>query len=396
MIFLLICTTVALAGPSASGSLRATTIEGKVVRGDWSGVDAGGGILLGKDAGGPLRADELMLVQWDREPLTTRPEGERFPVLVMLADGSRLWSRIIGNRQHSLALETDLLPRLEVPMSDLVALRFATVEDSAAEVALAGALKERQASEDALIIIRENRPTTLRGVVVSLTEQGGLFRWRGREVPIQPEATYALVFATGVQQARPATTFCVLRDGSAWAGRLAGGSIEAVRLTVAGDVTISIPVASIVHMRFESSRVLFLDGLQPTAYAFESLGASRWPYRLNRSVANRPIRMGDLTFDRGIGVHSRSTLEYEVPPGYQRLAATIGIDDGARPLGNVIFRVLADDKQVFDSGPVAGHDEPRAILVPIAGAKKVQLVVDFGEDLDIGDQANWANVRFIK
>ena len=62
----------------------------------------------------------------------------------------------------------------------------------------------------------------------------------------------------------------------------------------------------------------------------------------------------------------------------------------------MIFRVIADDEEVFTCGPVTGRDEPRPILVAIGGAKTFKLVVDFGEDLDVGDQANWGNLRLLK
>ena len=57
-----------------------------------------------------------------------------------------------------------------------------------------------------------------------------------------------------------------------------------------------------------------------------------------------------------------------------------------------VFGFELDDR----SANVTGQDAPRPILVPIGGAKRVQLAVDFGEDLDVGDQADWGNVRVVK
>jgi len=108
------------------------------------------------------------------------------------------------------------------------------------------------------------------------------------------------------------------------------------------------------------------------------------------------MRIGDQSFDQGIGVHSRSVLTYDVPQGFRQLAATIGIDEAVGSQGNVIFRVLADGKEVFNSGPVTGRDVPRPLLASIGGARQIQLIVEFGDDLDIGDQADWAEVRLIR
>lgn len=102
------------------------------------------------------------------------------------------------------------------------------------------------------------------------------------------------------------------------------------------------------------------------------------------------------SFQRGIGMHSQARLTYELTESFSKFVAAIGIDDAAGDLGNAVFRVLADGKEVFNSGQVTGKDQPRPIIVPLAGAKKLTLCVDYGENLDIGDQANWADARLIK
>jgi hypothetical protein len=188
----------------------------------------------------------------------------------------------------------------------------------------------------------------------------------------------------------------VLKDGSSWAGKLAGGDTEGVVIELADGLKARLPVEQVVEIRFRSDRVLFLSDLDAVDYQFEPFSTTRWPYRRNRSAANRPMQIGDQKFERGIGMHSQAALTYELPGPFSKLAAVIGIDRAVAPLGHVVFRVTADGKEVFNSGAVTGRDAPLAIDVPINGAKRVQLLVDFGEELDVGDQADWGNVRLIK
>jgi hypothetical protein len=108
------------------------------------------------------------------------------------------------------------------------------------------------------------------------------------------------------------------------------------------------------------------------------------------------MRIGGEVFDRGIGMHSAASLTYTLKEPFRQFAAAVGIDDAVGSRGNVVFRVLADGREVFSSGPVTGRDEPKPVLVELAGVKTLQLLVDLGDDLDIGDQANWANARLIR
>lgn len=386
-----------------AGHVRALTIEGKTVQGIWMGVDQEGRIVLndnGKQATFPIT--DLMLLRWT-DGLSTRPASQPAPtsqpgnVMIYLADGSLLPARITGGSARQIEVQAGSAHDLKLPFQALAAVKFAMAADPAGEEALKKALDERDPAQDLLLAVRQGRVTALRGVVESFGSDGGTFKWRERAVPFRPDGTYAIVFGAGHQQKQSAAgAVCVLRDGSAWAGRIVSGDRDQLRVALSGGMEVPLLVSRISEIRFHSDRVLFLSDLKPAEYLFEPFAVTPWPYRMDRSVANRPLCIGEEVFDRGIGMHSQARLSFDVPPGFSKLAATIGIDDAARPRGNVVFRVVADGKEVFASGAVTGRDPPRSVLVGIGGAKRVQLAVDFGAGLDVGDQADWGNVRLIK
>lgn len=391
--------TTWLAGASALAApvaVRGVTIEGVAVEGTWSGVTPSGAVTLIQDGQKKEFApEELMLLRW-AEPPSSRPATASQPATVYLADGSILQGAIAGSDAGAIVFRTRLAPDLKLPLAQLAAVRLMPAAHPAAEEAFERALANRDPAQDLLLVLREDRLTTLKGVTESLTAQGGSFKWRERSVPLRPDTAYGIVFAVGVQKPAAPQALVVLKDGCMWGGRLAGGDAGEVKLERAGGLQVDLPVAELAEIRFRSDRVLFLSQLEPAEYVFEPFGTTRWPYRVNRSVANRPMRIGDQHFERGIGMHSQSTLTYDLPDAFSRLAAVIGIDAAVAPLGNVVFRVTADGKEVFHSGPVTGRDAPRPITVPIEGARRIQLIVEFGEELDIGDQADWGNVRVIK
>lgn len=386
---------LAAASPSAL-PVRAVTIDGQTIEGQWAGPGNEGEIRI--EAGGAaarvLSLDELLSLKWPAA--TTIPASEPLPLLIHLKDGSRTPARILSGGQRQIAIETRWSKSLTVPLSLLRAIRFVERQNPAAQEAFEQALADPKATEDRLIVVKNERPTTLKGLMESLSPDGGSFRWRERSIPVKAPEVYGVVLAAETSEVASAPAACTMRDGSIWAGRITGVSTESIRLQPASEGMFDLPIDQIGEIRFRSERVRFLDELTPAKYEFEPFGATRWPYRVNRSAANRPMRIGGQSFDRGIGVHSRSVLTYDVPQGFRRLAATIGIDEAVGDQGNVIFRVLADGREVFNSSPVTGRDAPRPLLATIEGARRIQLVVEYGEDLDIGDQADWAEARLIK
>ena len=397
------------AEPSA---VRAETIEGQSVAGTWAGLTDDGALALSQNGKSiVLRPSDLLSVSWpptatmtasapDGTPSTsTAPASApaEWPAEIHLKDGSRFPARITAGDGQQVLLDTPLLDQWNVPLSLLAAIRFTTGSQSGARSAFDQALTDRTAVEDTLLVAGQGNIQKLGGAVQSLGPQGGAFLWRQRTVPIQPGRTIGIVFAAGAaSNSNPPKAACHLRDGSIWCGSLTGGDATAVRLLLGAGRQVSVPVALLQEIRFASDRVVFLSDLTPADYKFEPWGVTRWLWRRDRSAANRPLRIAGQPYERGIGMHSKATLTYVLDGQFTHLAAVIGIDDDARPRGNAVFRVTADGKEVFTSGPVTGRDPPRPILVPIHKARTLQLIIDFGADLDLGDQADWCNVRVIK
>ncbi|MGQ9650135.1 MAG: NPCBM/NEW2 domain-containing protein [Phycisphaerae bacterium] len=387
---------VVAVSPSAS-PLRALMLDGQVFEGQWAGPGQEGEIRLQvAGAARTVRIDELLSLRWQTTHTAAASQPEPFPLIVHLKDGGRISARVLGGDSGGLKLETRWTKSLVVPLSLMAAMSSCGDQSHDLVAAFERALADKKPDEDQLLVVRNNRVTTLKGALESLGAQGGSFRWRDRSVPFGAQEAFALVMASGQSTPPPAQTLCLLRDGCTWAGRITGFETDSLHLRLSMGTVLSLPIGQMSEIRFRTDRVLFLSDRTPAKYEFEPFGATRWPYRVNRSVSNHPMRIGDQSFDQGIGVHSRSVLTYDVPRGFHRLAGTIGIDEAVGDQGNVIFRVLADGKEMFNSGPVTGRDAPRPLLATIEGARQIQLAVEFGDDLDIGDQADWAEVRLIK
>jgi hypothetical protein len=111
-----------------------------------------------------------------------------------------------------------------------------------------------------------------------------------------------------------------------------------------------------------------------------------WPGKDNTALT---------TYDKGLAIRSRSELEYRLPRGLRRFVAIAGIDPQTQSQGSVDLAIEVDGAQVFKQ-TIDGTAEPVAIDLDIAGKQRLKLIVDYGENLDLGDRLHVVDARLVK
>lgn len=90
----------------------------------------------------------------------------------------------------------------------------------------------------------------------------------------------------------------------------------------------------------------------------------------------RLLTINGRTYSKGLGVHARSVVEVALDGAYTRFLADVGVDDEVGRRGAVIFRVLADDLLLYDSGPVTGRSRAQGVDVDVSGRSRLRLIVE--------------------
>ncbi len=138
----------------------------------------------------------------------------------------------------------------------------------------------------------------------------------------------------------------------------------------------------------------YLSDLAPVEVRKQPLLDVTWEPRFDASVTGDPLRLDGEEYPRGIGMHTRTEMTFELPGQYDRFHAVVGVDDAAEERGSAVFRVLADGEELYDSDRLGGEDPPRHVSLEIAGARRLTLVADFGDPLSLGGNfADWAEAR---
>ena len=92
---------------------------------------------------------------------------------------------------------------------------------------------------------------------------------------------------------------------------------------------------------------------------------------------------------------SGTQLKFLAGAQYDFLNATIGIDDGTNGRGDCIFVVTGDGEELYRQA-MRGGDRARDIKLNVGGIDQVALSVEYGNDLDLSDHANWGDIRLVK
>jgi hypothetical protein len=142
--------------------------------------------------------------------------------------------------------------------------------------------------------------------------------------------------------------------------------------------------------------VIYLSDLEPFRVEEVPFFTVIKHYRRDESIGGTPISLRGKRFEKGLGVHSKTRLTYKLGKAYSSFKGVIGIDDEAKGKGSVIFKILGDEKVLFESGDLTGSSDPQRVDVKISGVEQIVLDVGYGKGFHIGDRAVWADARVIR
>lgn len=104
------------------------------------------------------------------------------------------------------------------------------------------------------------------------------------------------------------------------------------------------------------------------------------------------ISIAGKKFDKGLGVHSNSQVDYALDKQCSRFTALVGIDDEVGNHGSVRFIVKADDQIIYKGETMVGGKAAQPIDVDVTSKTKLSLIVDKVED-NYYDHADWADAK---
>ena len=402
---------VALGLPAAvadDAPVRVERATGEAVSGQRLAGIADGVVTLGNEAGETrVPLDDVIEIRLPTPPDPPKAFGPS-EVAVDLGSGEILFGEIRGGSEKGFTLASPLLGTVFVTLDHVADIRFLRRLSQLPEAPDLHAHEE----SDVVHLAGDRIACTVqsfsdKAVTVETTN--------GEKVPVAYERIMALRVMTDPPKTPKGTLLvAVLRDGSQVIG--SGPTVKDGRLRMKSVCGFSVDaaVADVVAAHAISDRFVYLSDLAPqskevTPFWKTVAGDPNVLYapRMDASFAGRALRSGGRSWVKGIGAYSGTTMTWDLAGKFSEFRASAGIDDGAGPLGGVVFEVLVDGVSKWTSGFVRassadGRGKPSPVEVPriaVKGAKTLTLRVLPGDSEDpwpIADEADWLGAMLVR
>jgi hypothetical protein len=385
----------------ASDVQMAVTADGERFGARLVAVDDEQIVFQADDGERRLTTDEL--VRW------SHPASPRARPQVLVSDGSLLvadedWSGRSSHQlgQETLSVLTASFDSIEIPRQFISALILVPPHDGNELERMIRELRERDGRTDELWLVGGDR---VQGTVKSAEGGQWLLESESAELTLPATSVEAAAFDPQLVDRPPASTSTMavgLRDGSLIHAKTWRSTGDRVELTTAtGQLLAAAPLADIVSLQMlQSSQFTYLSALEPADYRHFPYLDLDWPWQGDGNLTGARLESGGHVYLKGIAMHSASRLTYALGGVYRHFVAEIALDDTAGQRGSVIFRVFVARegqwREALTSGVLRGGDPPQPISVDIAGAQAITLIVDYADQGDELDHANWLDARLVK
>jgi hypothetical protein len=322
------------------------------------------------------------------------------PFRIVLTDGTRVHCTSLSAADSKFQFKTPYGSG-SVPLSAVVSVRLGKIDEGVSEAW--DDHRTREIRRDMLVVRKDNDVLDhLDGIIGDITEEGedgqdGVvnFLVAGNQVPLNRKRVFGLVFSRRTKlTTKPACRILLsggdvvpLKSVAFSDGQLKGQSLSGVELTFAAEAVRSLD--------FSLGRLLYLSRLEPREVKYTPFFDIEWKYRRDRNLDGGPLRVGNKVYSRGLAIHSKTYLRYRIGSEYRRFKAVMGIDQVVGRKGDVHVVISGDGKVLFE-GEVRGTDEPHDLDLPVEGVRDLEILVDFGADLDIADHLDLADARVLK
>ncbi len=387
---------ILLAALTAS-PVEVRTLDGEARTGELTGLDNESLTLDADDGTHRLPVQDLQEVRLQplREAATSTQEAA---ALVRLRDSSRVSAETITATRRQLRITNAELGELALPRNLVVSLRLSPLDSRV--VGQWNSLLERAHDRDLVVVRKGDLLDYVDGVVGTITDSSVNLLIEDSPIEIPRERVFGVIYATDA--ASPATSCRLdLTNGDSLAGQSLTLADAGFQLQLTDGTPLTLPHDLVARIDYSLGKIRYLGDAEPDAVTYPTAVPAyndyAWAVRRNRNSAGRPLLVGGTAYDRGLWIHSGTTVRYRLGREYRQFRAIMDMDeDIGSDCDPSIGVIIRGDDRVLLQTDLKWNDEAQPIDLDVSGVRDLVIEVTSTDPAGACEHLDLAEARVIR
>src|SRR5262249_11119528 len=119
-------------------------------------------------------------------------------------------------------------------------------------------------------------------------------------------------------------------------------------------------------------------------------------FHRDSNLDNRPIQLGNKVYSKGLAIHSRTELTFDLDGAFRQFSAIVGMDDNVDGREGATVVIIEGDGKQLRKLEVAPKSAPQPVALNINNVQKLKIVVVSSDLLDLGRHVDLADAKVTK
>ena len=394
---ILMAALVVWTGHAAVAQIGATVVEVRTIERDsivarLSKLSTDGGAILVDDTGQELTiavSDLVRVTNTVAESNTSKAKPK-----IQLVNGDILFATVKTQSGDELALESTDLGSLKLPIDIVSGIDFPQARQAGYREGVAWLDRNDKPDQDRILLANgdlvEAFITRVDRNVVTIDDANG-----ESDIPISVVTAIRFLAAPAPRPKGIHYRLTLQNSGVITVADLRWDN-DTAWVRTAWKQQLTVEAQRIIATDVFGGRWEWLTANEPISYQHTPMLSLPWSCETNRNVLGGPLKVAGDVFEHGLGVHSKTNLTYDLKGNYRELVTSYGMDDESGKLADVTVSILIDGQRRHEQTHVRRGKLYGPIRLDVARAKRIELVVDFGDRGDLQDRFNWIEPALIK
>src|SRR5262249_45419796 len=131
-------------------------------------------------------------------------------------------------------------------------------------------------------------------------------------------------------------------------------------ITMQTGHTLSLAKSTILKIDLTPGKMVYLSDLEPTKVEETPILSELYRHRRDKNLEGGPISVGRKVYPKGLALHSKTVLEYDIS-GYSSFRCVLGLDDAMAGSAHATVRIEGDEKTLLATAISSKENKPQEV-----------------------------------